>query len=60
VWLAAPPADPTVTLRMDRRTFARLAGGRWTGERARHEGVVSIEGDRGLGDRVVDNMAFTI
>jgi uncharacterized protein (TIGR03083 family) len=60
VVLDSPPAAPTVTLGMDRRTFARLAGGRWTGARARAEGVVSIEGDRDLGDRVVDNMAFTI
>ena len=58
--LDAPPAAPTVTLGMDRRTFARLAGGRWTGDRARAEGVVRIEGDQALGDRVVDNMAFTI
>jgi hypothetical protein len=60
VLLDAPPANPTVTLAMDRRTFSRLAGGRWTGERARTVGVVQVEGDRGLGDRVVDSMAFTI
>jgi len=39
VLLDAPPAKPTVTLGMDRRTFARLAGGRWTGDRARVEGT---------------------
>jgi uncharacterized protein (TIGR03083 family) len=60
VLLGAPPATPTVTLGMDRRTFARLAGGRWTGERARADGVVSIGGDRDLGNRIVDNMAFTL
>ena len=58
--LAAPPAAPTVTIGLDRRTFARLAGGRWNGDRARADGVVRIDGDRSLGDRVVDNMAFTI
>src|SRR6202142_244533 len=50
VLLDGPPDAPTVTLRLDRRTFARLAGGRWTGERARAEGVVRVEGDRALGD----------
>ena len=54
------PADPTVTLAMDRRTFSRLAGGRWNGDRARGAGGLHIEGDRDLGNRVVDNMAFTI
>jgi uncharacterized protein (TIGR03083 family) len=54
------PASPTVRVTTDRRTFARLAGGRWTGERARREGVVRVEGDAALGERIVDNMAFTI
>jgi hypothetical protein len=58
--LTPAPADPTVTISLDRRTFARLAGGRWTGERARKEGVVKINGDQDLGNRVVDNMAFTL
>jgi uncharacterized protein (TIGR03083 family) len=54
------PAQPTVCITTDRRTFARLAGGRWTGAHARAHGVVRVEGDAALGDRVVDNMAFTI
>jgi uncharacterized protein (TIGR03083 family) len=58
--LADAPADPTTTLMFDRRTFTRLAGGRWTGDRARATGAVSVAGDRALGDRVVDNLAFTI
>jgi uncharacterized protein (TIGR03083 family) len=58
--LDAPPAAPTVTLGMDRRTFARLAGGRWTGDQARADGVVRVDGDQVLGNRVVDNMAFTL
>jgi len=54
------PAEPSVRITTDRRTFARLAGGRWTGSHARAHGVVRVEGDVALGDRVVDNMAFTI
>ncbi len=60
VLLDSPPAVATVTLGMDRRTFSRLAGGRWTGDRARTEGVVNIQGDHELGTRIIDNMAFTI
>lgn len=54
------PDAPTVRLRMDRRTYARLAGGRWPGSRALDEGLVVIEGDRQLGETIVANMAFTI
>jgi uncharacterized protein (TIGR03083 family) len=53
--LPEPPADPTVTLRMDRESFIRLAGGRCEPE----PGAVSIEGDRELGGRVVASMATT-
>jgi uncharacterized protein (TIGR03083 family) len=60
VLLAAVPAEPAVRITTDRRTFARLAGGRWTGAHARAVGVVRVEGDVALGDRVVDNMAFTL
>jgi uncharacterized protein (TIGR03083 family) len=56
----AAPDAPTVRLGFDRRTFARLAGGRWTGAEARARGVVEVAGDAELGFRVVDNMAFTI
>jgi uncharacterized protein (TIGR03083 family) len=58
--LDAVPADPTVRVKTDRRTYARLAGGRWSGTTARERGVVAIEGDQALGDQVVDNLAFTI
>ncbi|GIU87001.1 MAG: hypothetical protein KatS3mg009_1516 [Acidimicrobiia bacterium] len=54
------PADPTVRATMDRRTFTRLAGGRWAGARALAEGRVRIEGDEALGRRVVEQMAYTI
>jgi uncharacterized protein (TIGR03083 family) len=58
--LAQTPDDPTVCLTMDRRTFARLAGGRWSGETARAAGAVRAEGDDALAHRVVDNLAFTL
>jgi len=60
VLMDAPPDSPTVRVALDRRTFARLAGGRWTGEHARAHGTVRVTGDSALGDRVVDNLAFTI
>jgi uncharacterized protein (TIGR03083 family) len=53
--LPEPPADPTVTLRMDRESFIRLAGGRCKPE----PGAVTIEGDRELGERVVSSLATT-
>jgi uncharacterized protein (TIGR03083 family) len=56
----AVPASPTVRVTTDRRTFARLAGGRWSGDHARRHGVVAVDGDRALGTRIVDDMAFTI
>ena len=54
------PADVTARIALDRRTFARLAGGRWTGDHARKAGDVRVEGDTELANRVVDNLAFTI
>jgi uncharacterized protein (TIGR03083 family) len=58
--LATIPESPTTRLTLDRRTFTRLAGGRWTGEVARASGLVQVEGDDALGTRIVDNLAFTI
>ncbi|MDP2774059.1 MAG: maleylpyruvate isomerase family mycothiol-dependent enzyme [Nocardioides sp.] len=49
------PAEPTTLLRMDRPTFVILAGGRCPAE----PGAVTIEGDRALGQRVLDAMATT-
>jgi uncharacterized protein (TIGR03083 family) len=60
VLLDAAPADPTVRIATDRRTFTRLAGGRWSGDEARVKGAVRVEGDEALGNRIVDNLAFTI
>ena len=45
------PGDHRPTrLTLDRRTFTRLAGGRWTGEVARAAGLVQVEGDDAFGD----------
>jgi uncharacterized protein (TIGR03083 family) len=60
VLLDTAPAIAAVALIMDRRTFTRLAGGRWNGDKARTAGGLRIEGDQDLGNRIVDNMAFTI
>ena len=54
------PADPSARLTMDRRTFTRLAGGRWTGDQARARGSLEVAGDVELGQRVVENLAFTL
>ena len=50
-----PSAEPTVTLRMDRESFIRLAGGRCAAE----PGKVTVEGDQGLGERVLTSLATT-
>jgi len=60
ILLGDVPPNATARITTDRRTFARLAGGRWSGAYARAHGVVRVDGDRDLGDRIVDNMAFTI
>jgi uncharacterized protein (TIGR03083 family) len=54
------PDAPTTRITLDTRTFTRLAGGRWTGDQARVEGDVNVEGDAELGNRVVDQLGFTI
>jgi hypothetical protein len=53
--LAQPPAQPTVTLHMDRESFIRLAGGRCPAE----PGKVTVDGDQELGARVLDSLATT-
>ena len=53
--LEEAPAAPTVTLRMDREAFIRLAGGRCEPE----PGTVTVEGDQDLGRRIVDLLATT-
>jgi hypothetical protein len=53
--LPDPPDQPTVTLRMDRESFIRLAGGRCDAE----PGAVTVAGDQDLGARVVAALATT-
>lgn len=53
------PRDPTVRLRMPFATFVALGGGRTGGAEALDTGLVAIEGDQELGERVLANMAFT-
>jgi uncharacterized protein (TIGR03083 family) len=53
--LADVPARPTVTLRMDRESFVRLAGGRCDAE----PGSVGVEGDAELASRIVASLATT-
>ena len=60
VVLADMPDAPTARIVVDRRTFTRLAGGRWSGDHARANGTLRVEGDTELADRIVDNLAFTI
>ena len=50
-----PPPDPTATLHMDRESFIRLAGGRCAAE----PGKVTVDGDRELGQQVLDHLATT-
>jgi uncharacterized protein (TIGR03083 family) len=59
VALDAPPGDPTVSLSMDGEAFLRLCGGRWSAQGLEKEGRLRVEGDRGLADRVLDNIAIT-
>jgi uncharacterized protein (TIGR03083 family) len=60
VLLDAPPADPTVRLTLDRRTYARLAGGRRDRAWAERDGRLAIEGDEALGRTIADAMGYTI
>jgi uncharacterized protein (TIGR03083 family) len=53
--LAAAPASPDVTLRMDREAFIRLAGGRCQPE----PGTFAVVGDDELADRIIEAMATT-
>ncbi len=57
---AEPDHDPSVTLSMDQEAFWRLGFGRVDPERVLATGEVRIEGDVGLGHRVLEAMAFMI
>jgi len=56
--LGAVPAQPTVVVRTDTETFARLGCGRVDPSEQLAAGVVRIEGDEDLGRRVVESMNF--
>jgi uncharacterized protein (TIGR03083 family) len=58
--MAAAPASPTVQLTMGLEPFNALGTGRWTAEKALADGSVVIAGDRGLGERIVEEMNFMI
>ena len=53
--LTTVPEHPTVTLRRDRESYIRLAGGRCAAE----PGAVVVEGDPDLGRRILDALATT-
>lgn len=54
------PAKPTVRLRMDDRTFVRLACGRALESGVQPDRGVIVEGDEELGRAIFANMGFTI
>jgi len=56
----ASDGAPDVTLDMDTDTFWRLTCGRMNGEAARYAGLVAVDGDGDVGDRVLGAMAFMI
>lgn len=53
--LEEPPAEPTARLATDREAFILLAGGR----RPVEPGAVTVTGDTGLGQRVLEQLAVT-
>jgi uncharacterized protein (TIGR03083 family) len=55
---AAPP-EPTVRITLPFETLVALGGGRWDRTQAHAAGGIAIEGDRELGERVLDSLAFT-
>ena len=54
------PATPDVRIELDRRTFTRLAGGRWTGDQARDRGAVVVTGDEALATQILNNFGYTL
>lgn len=54
------PPGPDAVLTMDAEVFWRLACGRVTGQAAVAAELVAVGGDAGLGQRVLDAMAFMI
>ncbi|MFE7717864.1 maleylpyruvate isomerase family mycothiol-dependent enzyme [Nocardia rhizosphaerihabitans] len=56
--LDAAEGEPSAVISMDSGLFARLRGGRTTA--AAHRDAVTVTGDTALGERLVQNLAFTI
>ncbi len=54
-----PTAEASAVVLVDTTAFARLATGRWNGERAVSEGRAECRGDRELGRVLVANLATT-
>ena len=54
------PTTATVRLAMDVETWWCLCLGRWDGPTVRAEGLVTVDGDTALGEKVVDSMTFMI
>ena len=59
-YLDPAPASPTVRLTMDVETFACLCCGRWEPGSVLNTGKVRIEGDKALGEGVVEQMNIMI
>lgn len=55
-----PPAEPTVRLTMDVEAFTRLGCGRWEPSDVVDSGAVQIQGDRELGQKILDQINFMI
>ena len=58
--LPSIPAPPTVSLSMDLETFACLACGRWEPRGVLDTGRIHIQGDRALGESIVEQLNFMI
>lgn len=59
-WSDEAPADPAATIGADLAAFTRLVGGRRPPSELLEHGRVTLEGDRELGRRVVENLGFMI
>ena len=58
--LPSLPVPPTVSLSMDLETFACLACGRWEPRSVLDTGRIHIQGDRALGEAIVEQLNFMI
>lgn len=51
-------SEPTTTLRTDAHTYTRLAGGRTAGTEALGGGLVGLEGDREVAERILAGLGY--